>query len=149
MAQYLVDTNVLLRLVAPTSAQHPQATQAVKTLLARGEELLLAPQVVMEFWSVATRPREVNGYGWTAAETEIEVAKLLAQFSLLPETPAVFAEWLRLVGVRGTIGKQVHDAHIVALLNVHGVNHLLSFNVDDFRGYGVNVVSPESVSAGP
>ena len=148
MAQYLIDTNVLLRLVVPKAAQHSHAAQAVKTLLARGEELLLAPQVLMEFWSVATRPQDVNGYGWTAADTGIEVGRLLAQFPLLPETPAVFAEWLRLVGARGTIGKQVHDAHIVALLNVHGVNHLLSFNVEDFGGYGISVVSPESISTG-
>ncbi len=145
MARYVIDTNVLLRLVVPAAAQHPQAAHAVKTLLARGEELLLAPQVVMEFWSVATRPLDVNGYGWTAAQTEIEVAKLLAQFSLLPETPAVFAEWLRLVALRGTIGKQVHDAHIVALLNAHNVSHLLTFNVGDFAAYGIHAVSPADI----
>lgn len=145
MTQYLVDTNVLLRLVVPTSAQHPQAAQAVKAMLLRGDELLLAPQVVMEFWSVATRPQDVNGYGWTVADTEMEVAKLLAQFPLLPETPAVFPEWLRLVGVRGTIGKQVHDAHLVALLNSHGVSHLLTFNVGDFTGYGISAVSPAAM----
>ena len=145
MARYVIDTNVLLRLVVPAASQHQHAAQAVKTLLARGEELLLAPQVVMEFWSVATRPKDVNGYGWTAAETEIEVANLMAQFSLLPETSAVFAEWLRLVGVRGTIGKQVHDAHIVALLNTHNVSHLLTFNVADFAPYGIHAVSPAAI----
>jgi len=142
MAQYLIDTNVLLRLVAPTAAQHALAVQAVRTLLARGDELMLAPQVVMEFWSVATRPLAVNGFGWTAADTEIEVAKLLAQFPLLPETPAVFSQWLRLVTARGTVGKQVHDAHVVALLNVHNVSHLLTFNVADFASYGINAISP-------
>jgi predicted nucleic acid-binding protein len=146
MAQYLIDTNVLLRLVVPTGAQYSQAIQAVKTLLSRGDELFLAPQVVMEFWSVATRPRDVNGYGWSTTEAEVEVAKLLAQFPILTETPAVFSQWLRLVGLRGTVGKQVHDAHIVAVLNAHNVAHLLTFNVADFSGYGINAVSPAEIA---
>lgn len=146
MAQYLIDTNVLLRLVAPTGAQYSQAIQAVKALLSRGDALFLTPQVVMEFWSVATRPRDVNGYGWTTAEVETEVAKLLAQFPILPETPAVFSQWLRLVGLRGTVGKQVHDAHIVAVLNAHNVSNLLTFNVGDFAGYGINAVSPAEIA---
>lgn len=145
MAQYLLDTNVLLRAAAPKSAHHAAAVEAIKRLLAGGNELLLAPQVLVEFWSVATRPVEVNGYGWSVKEAEAKVAELLRQFPLLPETPAVFPEWLRLVSQLGTIGKQVHDARLVALLNIHGVPHLLTFNVADFRPYGTLAVSPEQV----
>ena len=144
MMQYFVDTNVLLRAVAPQSAQHGTATRAIKALLASGEELSIAAQVVMEFWAVATRPLDVNGYGWTAAETEAQVNALLSQFSLLPETPAVFAEWLSLVRGIGVVGKQVHDAHIVAVMNIHGVRRLLTFNATDFAAYNVEIVSPES-----
>ncbi|MGO8748767.1 MAG: type II toxin-antitoxin system VapC family toxin [Thermoguttaceae bacterium] len=60
MARYLLDTNVLLRAVAPKSVHHAAAVEAVKRLLARRDELFLAPQVVVEFWSVATR-RERTG----------------------------------------------------------------------------------------
>ena len=60
MARYLLDTNVLLRAAAPTSVQHTAAVGAIERLLAGGEELFLAPQVLVEFWSVATRPVEVN-----------------------------------------------------------------------------------------
>lgn len=145
MAQYVLDTNVLLRALAPKSAHQLLAVDAVRRLLARGNELFLAPQVLVEFWSVATRPLAVNGYGWPASDAEAKVAELLHQFPLLLETPAVFPEWLRLVGRHGIRGKQVHDARLVALLNVHGVPHLLTFNVDDFRPYGTLAVSPEQV----
>ena len=145
MAQYALDTNVLLRAAAPTSAHHTAAVEAIKRVLARGDELFLAPQVLVEFWSVATRPVEVNGYGWTAKDAEAKVAELLRQFPLLPETPAVFPEWLRLVSRQGILGKQVHDARLVALLNVHGVAHLLTFNVDDFQPYGTLACSPDQV----
>jgi predicted nucleic-acid-binding protein len=49
MARYLVDTNVLLRAAAPKSTQHALAVQAIKRLVSQGEELLIAPQVLMEF----------------------------------------------------------------------------------------------------
>ena len=91
---------------------------------------------------MATRPVEVNGYGWTAMEAEAKVAELLRQFPLFPETPAIFPEWLRLASHHGIIGKQVHDARLVAQLNVHSVPHLLTFNVGDFQPYGILAVSP-------
>ena len=145
MARYLIDTNVLLRAAAPKSVHFAAAVEAIKQLASRGDELLLAPQVLMEFWAAATRPVAVNGYGWSAAEAEAKVVELLRQFPLLPETPAVFVEWLRLVILHGILGKQAHDARLVALLNTHSVPQLLTFNVGDFRRYGIVVVSPEQV----
>jgi len=145
MARYLIDTNVLLRAAAPKSSQHAAAVQAIKRLVSRGEDLLLAPQVLVEFWSVATRPVEVNGYGWPAHDAEARVAQLLRQFPLLPETPAVFPEWLRLVSRHGIQGKQVHDARLVAILNIHGLDRLLTFNDGDFQPYGIVAVLPEQV----
>ena len=136
MARYLLDTNVLLRAAAPGSAHYAAAVGAIRRLLAAGEELLLAPQILVEFWSVVTRPIEVNGYGWTPKDAEANVVKLLHQFSLLPETPEVFPEWLRLVSRYEIRGKKVHDARLVAMLTTHGVTHLLTFNVGDFRPYG-------------
>jgi predicted nucleic acid-binding protein len=48
MARYLIDTNVLLRSIASTSVQYPTAISAITSLLANGQELFLAPQVLME-----------------------------------------------------------------------------------------------------
>jgi predicted nucleic acid-binding protein len=145
MARFLIDTNVLLRAVAPQSTHFAAAVESIKRLASRGEELLLAPQVVMEFWAAATRPLEVNGYGWSAAIAEAKVVDLLRQFPLLPETPAVFVEWFRLVSLHGILGKQAHDARLVAILNTHAIPHLLTFNMGDFQRYNIHVVSPEQV----
>jgi predicted nucleic acid-binding protein len=70
MTRYLIDTNVLLRSAVNTSARNPAAAGAITILLARHDELLLAPQVLMEFWSVATRPIDVNGIGWPVDTVE-------------------------------------------------------------------------------
>ena len=45
------------------------------------------------------------------------------------------------------IGKQVHDARIAAVMNVHRIANFLTFNVGDFAPYGINAVSPESIPA--
>jgi predicted nucleic acid-binding protein len=147
MSSYGIDTNVLLRAVARTSAQHDAAVQAITALIEQDQQLYLAPQVLMEFWSVATRPVDVNGFEWSVDFVCEEIDKLLDQFPLLPETPAVFQEWLRLVTQQKVIGKQVHDARLVALLKTHQITHLLTFNGGDFKGYSITVVSPDELLA--
>jgi predicted nucleic acid-binding protein len=62
MTTYLIDTNVLLRSVQGKSAEHPSVVSAIALLLEKGEELFLAPQVLVEFWAVATRPVDANGF---------------------------------------------------------------------------------------
>jgi predicted nucleic acid-binding protein len=147
MTRFLIDSNVLLRSAVTTSARNPSAAGAIAVLLAQGEELLLAPQVLMEFWSVATRPVAVNGFGWPVDVVRDEIAKLLDQFPLLPETPVVFGEWLRLVTKHRVIGKHAHDTRLVAMMNAHQVARLLTFNTGDFKVFGAIAVSPDEIVA--
>ena len=64
MTRYVLDTNVLLRAADKSSAQHLTIFRVIASLKENDQELFLAPQVLMEFWSVATRPLDVNGFGW-------------------------------------------------------------------------------------
>ena len=46
------------------------------------------------------------------------------------------------------IGVQVHDARLVALLQVHGVTHILTLNTADFHRYhGITALSPTELLA--
>jgi hypothetical protein len=48
------------------------------------------------------------------------------------------------------MGVQVHDARLVALMEVHGVTHLLTLNAADFARYpGVTALTPAAVIASP
>src|ERR1700676_4236979 len=146
---YLIDTSVLARLANTADAQHAVAAQAVLELHRRGEVLHLTPQVLVEFRNVATRPVAVNGLGLSAVDAEALAATFEARFPLLAETPAVYPAWKALVGALGVIGKQVHDARLVAVCHVHGVTHLLTFNVSHFirmAGYGPGVVAVDPAS---
>ncbi|MGO8907951.1 MAG: type II toxin-antitoxin system VapC family toxin [Bradyrhizobium sp.] len=145
-----MDTNVLGRLANLTDAQHGVASQAVVELHRRGEVLHVTPQVLVEFRNVATRPIALNGLGLSTVDAEAQAAGFEAAFLLLAETPDIYPAWKALVGALGIIGKQVHDARLVAVCHVHAVTHLLTFNVSDFvrmAGFGpaVVVVDPATV----
>jgi predicted nucleic acid-binding protein len=131
MGSYLADTNVLLRLADPSSEQHSIATQALARLLGQGDEVYLTPQNFIEFWAVATRPANANGFGWSSDRTAREVSDLRERFPILPDTPEVFARWLELVQRFPVYGKRVHDARLVAVLQAHAIEHLISFNTPD------------------
>ena len=62
---YLIDTSILGRLANTTDAQHGVAAGAVLELHRRAEVLHLAPQVMIEFRNVATRPAARNGLGYS------------------------------------------------------------------------------------
>src|SRR5215213_5311363 len=136
MDRYLLDTNVVLRSIDVRAPEHPRLKNALATLTGRGDVPCLTPQVLIEFWNVATRPVSANGFGWDVTTTETEVRRLLGTFTLLPDTPDVFPNWLRIVAGRGVTGKQVHDARLVAIMTVHGVTQLVTLNISDFRNYG-------------
>ncbi len=63
MPQYLLDTNLILRVSNPSDAQHGLFTAAIVTLLRQGHECYLTAQVLIELWAVSTRPANVNGFG--------------------------------------------------------------------------------------
>jgi predicted nucleic acid-binding protein len=145
--RYLVDSNVLLRLLQRNDPHHSTIRHAVRTLLSRGDELCCAPQNIVELWNVSTRPATARGgFGLTTAETDRRVRLIERLFTVLVETPAVYPEWRRLVVTHSVIGVQVHDARIVAMMNVHGVTHLLTLNGADFARYaGITCLATDQV----
>jgi predicted nucleic acid-binding protein len=147
---YLIDTSILGRLANASDVQHSVAARAVMALHRRGEVLHITPQVMVEFRNVATRPVAVNGMGLSAADAEALAATFEARFRLLAETSDIYPAWKALVAGLAVIGKQVHDARLVAICHVHAVTHLVTFNVAHFArmagfGPGVMVVDPATV----
>lgn len=146
----LLDTNILLRSAEPAHAQYREAADATDALAKQGHVLCLVPQNFYEFWVVSTRPVAQNGRGKTPDEVTAEFAFLDSHFTLLPDTPAVFAGWKRLVVAYKVTGKPSHDARLVAAMLAHGITHILTFNDADFRRYaGIAAIPPASVTAPP
>lgn len=135
MEDIQVDTNILLRSAEPSHPTHHIAVNSVKVLLDNNTRVCLIAQNLIEFWNVATRPIENNGFGWTPAKTDVEISRLESLLTILPDTHSIFREWRKLVIDNSVIGKQVHDARIVAAMNVHRVTKLLTFNLKDFKRF--------------
>jgi len=88
--------------------------------------------VVVEFWVVATRPREANGLGWDPPTARAAVDGLVSLFPMLPDAPETFAKWLRLVTEGGVSGKRAHDVRLAAAALSNGVGEVLTLNPVDF-----------------
>ena len=134
-----VDTNILLRSAEPSHPTHYLAVNAVKTLLVNDNRICLIPQNLIEFWNVATRPVDNNGLGWTPSKTDIEVSRLESLLTVLSDSQAIYSEWRKVVLDNSVLGKQVHDARIVAAMNVHQVTKLLTFNAKDFKRFNTSL----------
>jgi predicted nucleic acid-binding protein len=147
---YLVDTSILGRLANRLDAKYVTAVRATRRLHRRGESLRTAPQNLIEFRATATRPLAANGLGLSAAETEAKAARFEVYFPVVAETPDIYPAWKAIVQGVGIIGKQVHDARLVAICHVNNITHLLTFNVRHFArmaalGPGLTVVDPATV----
>jgi len=141
----LVDTNVLLRRTQPEHPQYTVAVESVRRILATGEPVYYTLQNIAEFWNVLTRPVASNGLAASTGVARGEVEKIEQAMQLLPDTAAIYSEWKRLVLHHGVTGVKVHDARLVAAMNVHGVRRLLTFNAGDFARYGIEVLQPAAV----
>lgn len=145
---YLLDTNVLLRIAQPGHPSHQEARSCVRTLFRRKESVFLVPQIFFEFWVVATRPVDKNGLGLSIENVRRKIEKAESIFGLRVDTPSIYQEWLRLVEAHHVVGVAAHDARIVAAMKTHGLTHLVTFNVSDFKRYDaseITVLSPLDV----
>ena len=146
---WLIDTNVLLRLRPGEYPLLKEARTAVKGLHRRGQRMCITPQNLIEFWNVATRPVERNGLGLSVSQAEEELTQLEALFDLLPDTEAIFEVWRHLVVSLRVSGVQVHDARLAAMMRVHDIRRILTFNVQDFTRYpDIVAVHPAEWEAG-
>jgi predicted nucleic acid-binding protein len=143
---YLIDTNIFIRLASRNDPLRQICLDALRKLRSRNEELCYTPQVVIEFWNVCTRPATARGgLDLSANQTERKVRLIERHFVLLPDSLATFQEWRRLAVVHLLVGLAVHDAKLVASMDIHGVTNLLTVNDGDFRRYtNTNVVKPSA-----
>jgi predicted nucleic acid-binding protein len=144
----LVDSNILVFLASVQSPVHQQAWDVIRELKRRGEALHIIAQNLIEFWAVATRPVNYRGLGMNTAQAQAELTRIKSLFTLLPDDPAIYPEWERLVVRHDVAGKNVHDARIAAAMAVHGLTTLLTANKQDFKRFAnLTIIEPADVIA--
>lgn len=112
------------------------------------DRLFLNSQLCIEFWSTATRPAASNGLGLTLVAADHQLRFLERIFSHVPDHPAIYAVWRKLILARHISGKQVHDARLAAVMLTTGITHILTFNSKDFARYasdGITAIDPSQI----
>ena len=61
------------------------------------------------------------------------------------DQPALYDAWDRLVDQYQVIRLGVFDARIVAAMQIHRLDRILTFSITDFARYGVSVLDPKAV----
>ena len=147
----LIDTNILVRLSDVSDPLYRLTNQSIISLRREGQRLCITPQVLVEFRNVATRPLLSNGLGLSSAQVNLMTVKIESTFKMLDETPAIYQSWKLLVDIGNVIGTQVHDARLVAVCQVYGISHILTFNIVHFKRLaqlveGLQIVDPRQLS---
>lgn len=147
-SQFLVDTNILLRLTSLKQPQNALVTQAIRSLMRERSSLFFTLQNASEFWNVCTRPTHLNGLGYSVAETEHHLSLIEKNISYLPDTNRVYECWRMAVHQNSVRGVQVHDAKLAAAMLAHGIPNILTLNTGDFARYrGVIAVHPQNIES--
>jgi predicted nucleic acid-binding protein len=146
MTSYLLDTNIILRFCDGNSQAQSETEQAIIQLWKNEDIVYITAQNLIEFWSVASRPSDVNGLGWTTHKIHSELVQLQHLFPLLADTADVFTHWLQLVSTFDIKGKKVHDARLVAVMSVYEIPRLLTYNVTDFKSFShISAIRPQDI----
>lgn len=129
-----IDTNVLVFATIPSSPMHRPALAALHAIALSGAETWISRQIIREFLVYLTRPGVFKSTTASSAAAG-QAASLASIYQIADETPAVTTQLLDLLRAIGANGKQIHDANIVATMQVYGIRRLLTHNVSDFKRY--------------
>lgn len=135
-----LDTNVLVYANVAESPLHEAARRAVETRYNAGMELWVSRQVLREFVVILTCPQAFANPRPVATVIE-RVRFFQSRFRVADDGQGVTEKLLALLEQVPVGGRQVHDANIVATMQVYGIQHLLTHNVADFRRFSQFIIT--------
>jgi predicted nucleic acid-binding protein len=138
-----IDTNVLVYARLNTSPYHRQARVRLSQLRKAGVAMSISRQVIREYLTVVTRSQSFST-PLTSAEAVEDARQLEQLFEIADETAAVTEGLLTILDSITVGGKQIHDANIVATMQVNGISRLLTHNTGDFKRFG-DLITVESL----
>jgi len=76
MTAYLLDINNWLRSVQREAPHHSITVEALATLLPQGNDVFITARILIESWSVASRPIDTNSLGSSVETVRQEIERL-------------------------------------------------------------------------
>ena len=115
--------------------EHRDALTVLNDWAAGQAGLCTSGQVLREYLTVATRPTERNGLRLKLPDALGNVRAIRERTTLLAEDNRVADRLAGLLADVECLGKQVHDANLVATMLVHGVGMVVTMNLADFARF--------------
>lgn len=129
-----IDTNILVYANLRLSPFHLEAQQQLQLLDEQGYELWSSRQVLKEYLSAMTRQSNLTGAIPMTSLAE-DVRYFSRRFYLAEDGADVTEKLLMLLQRVAVGGKQIHDANIVATMQVYSIRQLLTHNTTDFARF--------------
>ncbi len=106
----------------------------------------LVPQVLLECYSVMTRP---SGYRRAISPNDLltEMRAWRSGIPVLDVKVEALDELERLVHSSRRAGGRVYDLFLIAQMRTHGIREICTVNVRDFRFPGIHAYLPEEALA--
>jgi len=131
----LLDANILIHSNQPASPHYPAITERLTAFAENNEELAVCPQVLYEYYVVATRPLAQNGYGISADDAIEQINIFKSGYTFIDDPENLISEWQAIINKYKTIGKTAHDARLVALMQAQAIEQIYTMNPADFNRY--------------
>lgn len=135
----VLDTNVLLAATDIGRTEHDRALVALNDWPSEGTAVYTSGQILREYLCVVTRPLSQNGLGLGQQDAVSNVRAFRSRLSFLDENDKTTDRLVELLDDCECAGKQVHDAHVVATALTHGVDTVVTMNVDDFARFSDHI----------
>ena len=129
-----VDTNILIQMHVATAPKHRDVQQAIKRLTRGNSELWISRQVIREYAAVLTRHQPYTS-PLSPGDVSNQIRLFEAQYRVADENTNVTKALCKLMDNTALGGKQIHDANIVATMQVYAIGQLLTLNVADFKRF--------------
>ncbi|MGC8784606.1 MAG: type II toxin-antitoxin system VapC family toxin [Armatimonadota bacterium] len=131
-----IDTCVLLRIRDVRSPLHAVAKQALQQIVDSDMRSFVAPQVLAEYWAVATRPAtQRGGLGLSLDAVRNDIRYFMSLHELMREPQNLFETWLEILSEYNVSGKAVWDARLAAVLKTNRIQYLVTFDSADFERF--------------
>ncbi len=129
-----VDTNILIFATNEQSPWFVPAANGLAEARRLGIELVISSQILREYLAAATRISVLEN-GLPLPKILENVREFRSELTVMEDNPFVLDGLLELINQVSLAGKQVHDANIVATMQVHGIKHIFTHNVADFNRF--------------
>ena len=140
----LLDTNILLYSEQEEAPQHG-AAKALRDQALLGEtSACISPQILSEFFAVATNPRRVSA-PLTQQEAIDQIRKYYESEDLTVIYPGsnIVERMLALLDTHAVSGPDIHDLHLVATMLENDVTKIYTYNTTDFDTFpDIEVLTP-------